>query len=87
MCKGNLWYDNIFIAMEDYKLFEYQYFIIFKDTFHDLRNPISFSLKYLNFLLVRHVKVINQATSEVTITTSEPSSLEIFDVYGRILIK
>ena len=29
----------------------------------------------------------NPATSEVTITTSEPSSMQIFDVYGRVLSK
>ncbi|MFZ1748786.1 MAG: T9SS type A sorting domain-containing protein [Saprospiraceae bacterium] len=29
----------------------------------------------------------NPATSEVTITTSEPSSMQIFDVYGRVLTK
>jgi Secretion system C-terminal sorting domain len=29
----------------------------------------------------------NPTTSEVTVTTSEPSSIQIFDVYGRVLSK
>jgi hypothetical protein len=28
----------------------------------------------------------NPATSEVTISTTEPTSMQIFDVYGRLLL-